>query len=95
MDDEGHLEGLIQYAKNVEHGENPENDTATEVVNEQGVKALELYREWKAKTAKGPVASDAVLLSVAASEYLETDPYLPLTAQSNAAVRLSHCQHSS
>ena len=33
MDDEGHLEGLIQHAKNLEYGEDPENDGATEVVN--------------------------------------------------------------
>jgi integrase len=92
MDDEGHLEGLIQYAKNVEHGENPENDTATDVVNEQGVKALELYREWKAKSAKGPVASDAVLLSVAAREYLETDPYGPAKTTRDCELSLSQFQ---
>jgi hypothetical protein len=74
MEDSGDLEGLIQYSKNLEQGENPENDTAVEVVNENGAEALKVYREWKAKTAKGPVASDSVLLSVAAREYLATSP---------------------
>ncbi|MFO8125404.1 DUF6538 domain-containing protein, partial [Yoonia sp.] len=36
MDDEGHLEGLLQSYKHLEDGEDPENDLATDVVNEQG-----------------------------------------------------------
>lgn len=92
MDDEGHLEGLIQFHKNLEHGENPENDLATDVVNEQGAEALKVYREWKAKTAKGPVASDAVLLSVATGEYLATNPYGPVKTTRDCDLSLSQFQ---
>jgi hypothetical protein len=92
LEDEGHLEGLIQYNKNLEYGEEPENDLATDVVNEQGAKALEVYREWRAKTAKGPVASEAVLLSVAAREYLETDPYGPAKTTRDCELSLSQFQ---
>jgi len=83
---------LIQYNKNLEYGEDPENDLATDVVNEQGAKALEVYREWKAKTAKGPVAADAVLLSVAAREYLETAPYGPAKTTRDCELSLSQFQ---
>lgn len=92
MDDEGHLEGLIQGAKNLEYGENPENDTATDVVNEQGAKALELYRDWKAKAAMAPVTSDAVLFSVAAREYLSTNPYGPAKTTRDCELSLSQFQ---
>ncbi|SIT81147.1 Site-specific recombinase XerD [Yoonia rosea] len=78
MDDEGHLKGLIQAHKNLEEGEDPENDTATEVVNERGSKALKVYREWKAKTANPTPSSNDVLLSVSAREYSATKPYGPL-----------------
>ncbi|EAQ06284.1 DUF6538 domain-containing protein [Yoonia vestfoldensis] len=92
MEDEGHLEGLIQYNKNLEYVEDPENDLATDVVNEQGAKALEVYREWKAKTAKGHVAADAVLLSVAVREYLETHPYGPAKTTRDCELSLSQFQ---
>ncbi|MGB7243848.1 MAG: DUF6538 domain-containing protein [Sulfitobacter sp.] len=36
MDDAGDLEGLIQYHKNLEYGQDPEDDLATEAVNENG-----------------------------------------------------------
>jgi hypothetical protein len=78
MDDGGHLEGLIQQAKNLEYGEDPEDDTAVDVVNEQGAEALRVYREWKAKTATPTPSSADVLLSVAAREYSATKPYGPL-----------------
>ncbi|MDX8347807.1 DUF6538 domain-containing protein [Cognatiyoonia sp. IB215446] len=74
LEDEGHLEGLIQGAKNLEYGEDPENDTAVEVVNENAVKALEIYREWKAKEGRGPIHPGTLLFSVASREYLETKP---------------------
>jgi site-specific recombinase XerD len=89
MEDSGDLEGLIQYSKNLEQGENPENDTAVEVVNENGAEALKVYREWKAKTAKGPVASDSVLLSVAAREYSATSPYGPAKTTRDCELSLS------
>lgn len=75
MEDEGHLEGLIQYSKNLEFDESPENDAATDVVNENGAKALEVYREWKSKAGQAPTSDNPVLLSVAAREYLATTPY--------------------
>ena len=75
LDDAGDLEGLIQHAKYLEYGENPENDTAVDVVNENGAKALEMYRSWKASEAQGSTASGAVLFSVASSEYLSSTPY--------------------
>jgi len=89
MDDEGHLEGLIQHAKNLEYGEDPENDGATEVVNEQGAKALELYRTWKAQNGKEPSRPDAMILSVATREYLETKPYGPVKTTRDAELSLS------
>ncbi|MGJ8624435.1 MAG: DUF6538 domain-containing protein [Yoonia sp.] len=88
MDDEGHLEGLIQYHKSLEYGEDPENDLATDEVNEQGAKALELYREWKAKTAKPAESADTVLYSVAAKEYLETQPYGPVKSMRDCELSL-------
>jgi len=75
MEDNGYLEGLIQNAKNLEYGEDPEDDGVLDYTNAQGEKALEVYREWKAKTAKSPVTTDTVLLSVATCEYLATSPY--------------------
>ena len=89
MEDEGHLEGLIQYAKNLEYGENPENDTATDVVNEQGVKAFELYREWKAQDNKSPTRPGAMLFSVATQEYVGTKPYGPAKTMRDAELSLS------
>ena len=92
MDDEGHLEGLIQYHKNLEYGEDPENDLATDVVNEQGSKALEVYREWKAKSAKPTPSADTVLYSVASSEYQATEPYGPVKTMRDCELSLSQFQ---
>ena len=78
MEDEGHLEGLIQGAKNLEYGEDPQDDLAVDVVNENAAKALEVYHEWKAKTSAPAPTADSVLYSVAAKEYLETQPYGPV-----------------
>lgn len=75
LEDNGDLEGLIQYAKNLEYGENPGNDVAVEVLNENGQKALEIYREWKAGESLGTAASGDMYLSVATDEYLATQPY--------------------
>ena len=36
MEDTGSLEGFIQYCKNLEEGENPENDFAVGAVRENG-----------------------------------------------------------
>jgi hypothetical protein len=88
MEDNGDLEGLIQYNKNLEYDENPEDDTAVDFVNENGTKALEVYNEWKAKIAKGPVTSDTILLSDAACKYLATNPYG--SAKSTETSRLPH-----
>jgi hypothetical protein len=77
MEDNGDLEGLIQYHKNLEEDENPENDGAVEVVRENGLKALEVYQAWKAKDAQGTAASGAVYLAAAAKDYLATKPYGP------------------
>jgi hypothetical protein len=33
MDDEGHLEGLIQHTKNLEYGEDPEDDGVVDYTN--------------------------------------------------------------
>jgi len=74
MEDTDALEGFIQYCKNLEEGENPENDFAVEVLNKNGTKALELYREWTVKKAQSTATSGAALLSVAATEYLATVP---------------------
>ena len=89
MDDAGDLEGLIQYHKNLEEGEDVENDLATEVVNENGAKALEVYRKWKAKQAQAPVESGAVLLSVATREYLANNPYGPVKTMRDCELSLS------
>ena len=89
MDDEGHLEGLIQYTKNLEYGEDPEDDGVVDYTNAQGAKALEVYRKWKTKTLKSPTTTDAVLLSVAAREYLETGPYGPAKTTRDCELSLS------
>lgn len=52
MENEGRIEGLIQYDRNLVEGEDPENDTTVEAFNEQGAKVLKEYREWKAKKSK-------------------------------------------
>ena len=88
MEDEGDLEGLIQGAKNLEYGEDPEDDLAVDVVNENAAKALEVYREWKAKTATPAPSSDTVLYSVAAREYLETQPYGPVKTMRDCELSL-------
>lgn len=75
MDDAGDLEGLIWHYKSLEYGENPENDEAVDECNRNGAKALELYREWKARETQGTVESGSVSLSVASEEYLATTPY--------------------
>jgi integrase len=89
MDDEGHLEGLIQHHKNLEYSANPEDDGASDVASENGLKALEVYREWKAKTGKAPVQPGTMLFSVAAQEYLETSPYGPVKTTRDAELSLS------
>lgn len=92
LEDEGQLEETIIYHKNLEYGENPENDTAVDEVNENGAKALEVYREWKAKQAEGTVASGAVYYSVAAEEYLATNPYGPAKTMRDCELSLSQFQ---
>lgn len=87
MEDTGELEGLIHYHRNLEFGEDPENDVAVEIVNERGAKALEVYREWKAGQVDGPSSSGAVYLSLAAKEYLATSPYGP-------AKTTRECEHA-
>lgn len=89
IEEAGDLEGFIQYHKYLEYGEDPENDTAVDVVNENGAKALEVYREWKAKNAVAPAPSDAVLLSVATREYLATKPYGPMKTTRDCELSLS------
>lgn len=92
MDDNGDLEGLIQHAKNLEYGEDTEDDGVVDYTNAQGVKALDVYREWKAKTARGPVATGTVLLSVASREYLATSPYGPAKTTRDCELSLSQFQ---
>ena len=92
MEDNGDLEGLIQYHKNLEYGENPKDDTVVDVVRKNGLKALEVYHQWKAKDAHGPVASGAVYLSVAAEEYLATMPYGPVKTIRDCELSLSQFQ---
>lgn len=92
MDDSGDLEGLIQYHKNLEYSSDPEDDTAVDVVNENGAKALEVYREWKAKKAQAPITAGSVLLSVAAREYLASNPYGPVKTMRDCELSLSQFQ---
>ena len=92
MDDAGDLEGLIQHHKNLEEGEDPENDAAVDVVRENGLKALEVYQQWKAKDAQGTVASGAVSLAVAAEEYLASKPYGPVKTMRDCQLSLSQFQ---
>ena len=75
IDDNGDLEGLIQYHKHLEYGDDAEDDGLIDLVNENGAKALQVYREWKASANQGSVSSGAVFLSVAEAEYLATKPY--------------------
>jgi len=89
MEDEGHLEGLIISNKFMEYTEDPTNDLAIELVNEGGAKALEVYREWKAKKAAGSVSSGAMYLSVAEEEYLAAKPYGPAKTMRDCELSLS------
>ncbi|WP_324751807.1 DUF6538 domain-containing protein [Roseovarius sp. Pro17] len=69
MDDNGDLEGLIQYHKYLEYGDDAEEDGLIDLVNDNGAKALQVYREWRANANQGSVSLGAVFLSVAAEEY--------------------------
>lgn len=89
MDDEGHLKNLIQSYKYLDQAEDPENDTAVEAVNENGAKALDLYKVWKAQECKAPTRPDAMMLSVATREYLEAKPYGPMKTTRDAELSLS------
>lgn len=62
------------------------------MVSEQGAKALQLYREWKAKTVTPTHSSDAVLFSVARREYLETAPYGPAKTMRDCELSLGQFQ---
>lgn len=92
MDDAGDLEGLIQHHKNLEEGEDPEDDAAVDVVRENGLKALEVYHQWKAKDAQSTVASGAVNLAAAAEEYLASKPYGPVKTMRDCELSLSQFQ---
>jgi len=87
MDDAGDLEGLIWHYKTLEYGENPENDEAVDECNRNGAKALELYREWKAKETQGTVESGSVSVTIASEEYLASKPY-----ENNKTSRV--CEHA-
>lgn len=84
MEDIGELEDLIKYHKNLEYGENEENDVAVEVINEQAIEALKVYQEWKAGGTERTAASGTVYLDSASKEYLETNPYSTIKTQREA-----------
>ena len=77
MEDIGELEGLIHYHRNLEYGENKENDAVVDVVNENGALALQVYRGWKTLQDKSSPQAGEVYLSVASEEYLASEPYGP------------------
>jgi hypothetical protein len=98
MEDEGHLEGTIManlYAEETHDPERDKDESNINLVHEGGRRALEVYREWKAKTAtpKATTSSSSggtVLYSVAVHEYLETKPYGPVKTMRDAELSLSH-----
>lgn len=92
LDDNGDLEGLIQYHKHIEHGEGAEDDALIDLINENGAKALQVYRDWKALASRGSVSSGDVFLSVASEEYLATNPYGPAKTMRDCELSLSQFQ---
>jgi len=97
MEDEGHLEGTIManlYAEDTHDPERDKDESNIDLVHEGGRRALEVYREWKAKTAtpkatKSSSSGGTVLYSVAEHEYLETKPYGPVKTMRDAELSLS------
>lgn len=78
LENENDLEGIIMSHKYMEYKDDPANDWVIDEINKDGTKALEVYREWKAKQNEGNRTSGAVYLSVASQEYLATEPYGPV-----------------
>ncbi len=66
---------MIGQQKHLEYTEDPEEDGLIEFVNERGAKALEIYREWKAKKAKDSLASNSPNIAIASERYSATSPY--------------------
>ena len=92
MEDTGKLHGFIQYCKNLEYGENPDDDADVDHVNENGAKALELYKEWLNNKTQDSNKSGAVHISVASSEYLLTKPYGPAKTTRDCELSLEQFQ---
>jgi len=92
MEDAGDLEGLIHYHKNLEYGQDPENDAVVDQMNMQGALALEVYRKWKSELERGPQAPGAMTFSTASQQYLETNPYGPAKTMRDAALSLEQFQ---
>ena len=96
LEDDGDLEGVIMSHKYAEDTHDPEDpdDSAIDLVHAGGAKALELYREWKAKTASAASSggSGAVYFSVASEEYLATKPYGPAKTTRDCELSLKEFQ---
>ncbi len=93
MEDNGDLEGLIIYHKNLEYSEDEEDDWAVDAVNEGGEKALRVYREWKAAKQGNGSLTSSMRLSAASKEYLATNPYDPAKTMRDCELALSEFQN--
>lgn len=89
LEDNGDLEGIIMSHKYAEDTSDPDDpdDSCIDLVHEGGEKALEVYRQWKAKQAASSQPSGSVILSTAMKEYLATKPYGP-------AKTTRECEHA-
>lgn len=78
LEDNGDLEGLIlsnKYAEDTHDPSKDKDDNDIDLVHEGGEKALQVYREWKAKQSAKSDETGAPILSVATEEYLATPRY--------------------
>lgn len=92
MEDNGDLEGLIQYHKNMEYGQDPNEDPVIDAVNHGGAEALKVYREWKAAQNQSAPHAGAVFYSIVSKEYLATEPYGPAKTMRDCDLSLSQFQ---
>jgi hypothetical protein len=94
LEDAGDLEGIIMANMYTEDTHDPEDpdDSNIDLVHEGGARALEVYREWKAKNSGGATSSGGVRFSEATSKYLATKPYGPVKTMRDCELSLSQFQ---
>lgn len=78
LENDGDLEGIIMSHKYAEDTHDPAmspDESDIDLVHEGGEKALQVYREWKAKESPTFAATGAPILSVASKDYFAAPRY--------------------